>query len=129
MKITRETDYALRIVAFLAKQEDKCGAKVISTELNIPQRFALKILGKLSLSEVLKSYKGNLGGYELNKSAKDITMLEIIEAMQGKVMITNCANKDNECCKDLCSCTLKKAFETANLALVKELSSYTFDKL
>lgn len=129
MKVTRETDYAIRIVSFLSKQDSICGAKLISEETNITQRFALKILRKLCIASITKSFKGNLGGYTLNVPPKDITMLDVIEAIQGEILINNCAILESSKCNDSCSCTLKKAFASANLALTQSLSSHTFDNL
>ncbi len=129
MKITRETDYAVRIVSYLSKVENIVGGKQISEETGITQRFALKILGKLCAEGILKSFKGNAGGYKLNKPSDTITMLEVIEAIEGKVSINYCTDDAFECCNGGGSCAMRNAFAKANEALVRELSAYTFNQL
>ena len=129
MKITREADYAIRIVSYLSKQTTIVGAKQISEETDITQRFALKILRKLCISGILKSYKGNTGGYTLNKLPAEINMVEVIEAIEGKIAINECLESDFDCNKAGCSCATRKAFMSANEILVEALSQKTFDKL
>ena len=74
MKITQESDYALRIVQYLANQEEsRVGASIIAKDQDVPLRFALKILRKLRQKDLIKSFMGVKGGYVLNKKAKDLT--------------------------------------------------------
>lgn len=127
MKITRESDYAVRIVQFLSKQENIVGAKQISEETNITQRFALKILRKLCISDILVSYKGTTGGYKLNKTTSDISLKDVIESTQGPIAINTCVEGDISC-GETCTCAVKHAFNIANKALLTELSNQTFDK-
>lgn len=129
MKITRESDYAVRIVAYLSKNDQIIGAKQISEETDITQRFALKILRKLCIAEILQSFKGNMGGYRLKKEPKEINMKEVIEAIEGKIAINDCLETNFECNgSNSCGCAMKQAFAAANQALINELSSKTFDK-
>ncbi|MFI3228064.1 MAG: Rrf2 family transcriptional regulator [Clostridia bacterium] len=130
MKITRESDYAVRIVSYLAKQEKIIGAKQIAEDTDITQRFALKILRKLCMADILQSFKGNLGGYKLKRLPENINMKEVIEAIEGEIAINDCLENNYECSgSNACNCVMRQAFATANAALVKELSSKTFDKL
>lgn len=130
MKITRETYYAIRIVSYLSRQSSIVGAKQISEETDVPQRFSLKILGKLCNLKILKSFKGTSGGYSLNKDAKDISINDVIVAIQGEIAINTCLESGNDTsCPDDCACSLRNAFAIANKALIHELSLQTFDKL
>ena len=83
MRITQEADYALRIVALLASHDSLVDANTIADEAGITQRFALKILRKLAIGDVVVSQKGANGGYRLAKSPKEITLKEIIELIDG----------------------------------------------
>ena len=65
MHITLESDYAIRIVVFLAQQGKRADAKLISENTEVSLRFALKILRKLVSGGIIRSYKGTTGGYEL----------------------------------------------------------------
>lgn len=88
MKLTRASSYALHAVAYMAQQKsDKpIASHKIAEERKIPDRFLLKVLKPLVSQRVLKSIKGPNGGYQLARPATDITMLEIIEAVeQGRI--------------------------------------------
>ena len=94
MHITQESDYAVRIVFCLAKSGTRRDARGISEEMCVSLRFALKILGKLVASGIVESYKGNRGGYELARAPKDITLKDIIEAVEGPYTLSRCVGTD-----------------------------------
>lgn len=130
MKITRESDYAVRIVYYLSKKDEIVGAKQISEETDITQRFALKILRKLCIAEILQSYKGHAGGYKLKKQPFEISLKDVIEAIEGVIAINSCLDEDIECNGiSSCNCAMREAFSVANTALKQELEKQTFDKL
>ena len=87
MHITRETDYAVRIVYCLANSDGRRDANSISKEMGVTLRFSLKILHKLTQSGIVKSYKGSKGGYELARPASEINLKQIIEATEGTYKI------------------------------------------
>lgn len=90
MHITQETDYAIRIVYCLAKNGGRRDARSISEEMCVTLRFSLKILGKLVAGGIVNSHKGNRGGYELAKPAADISMKDVIEAVEGPYRLVRC---------------------------------------
>jgi len=85
MRISRSTGYALLAVGYIAKHKEKpiILSQSISKEYNIPLEYLLKILQQLVRANVLRSKRGPRGGFNLAKPAKKITMLEIIEAVEG----------------------------------------------
>jgi len=88
MKISRSTGYALVAVGYIA-QNYKDGAVLaarISKEYSIPLEYLLKILQQLVRANVLRSKRGPRGGFFLARPAEGITLLEIIEAVDGPLM-------------------------------------------
>ena len=88
MKLTRAASYALHAVAYMAaqKQHDRpVASHHIAQARGIPERFLLKVLKPLGSARVLISNKGPNGGYRLARQANDITMLEIVEAVDGPI--------------------------------------------
>jgi Rrf2 family protein len=85
MKLTRASNYAVQAVVAMAAQEDgfPVAAHLTAQEQGIPDRFLLKILLPLVSKGVLYSRKGPGGGYHLAKPASKITLLEIVEAVDG----------------------------------------------
>jgi len=84
MKLTRASSYALHAVAYMAQQKTDrpVASHKIAQERGIPERFLLKVLKPLVTARVLTSIKGPNGGYRLARPATDITMLEIVEAVE-----------------------------------------------
>ena len=88
MKLTRASSYALHALAFMAQQkahEKPMASHNIAAARTIPERFLLKVLKPLVSARVLLSVKGPNGGYRLAKPADKITMLEIMEAVDGPI--------------------------------------------
>jgi Rrf2 family protein len=87
MKLTNASTYALRALGSLARHKN--GAPTPSHETareeGIPERFLLKIFKPLVAARILRSVKGPNGGYSLARPAKDITLLEVVEAVDGPV--------------------------------------------
>ncbi len=87
MKLTRASSYALHAVAYMAAQKsDKpVASHHIAHARGIPERFLLKVLKPLVSARVLHSIKGPNGGYRLARQPNDISMLEILEAVDGPI--------------------------------------------
>jgi Rrf2 family protein len=100
LKLSKKTEYALMAVKYIAlKPENSCvTAKEISIGYNIPYELLAKILQKLTRHKIIISYQGIKGGYSLIRDSKDITLNDVISAVE-KVQITNCM-KENGSQKD-----------------------------
>jgi Rrf2 family iron-sulfur cluster assembly transcriptional regulator len=87
MKLTRASSYALHAVVYMAAQKHTkpIASHLIAKARGIPERFLLKVLKPLVSARVLHSIKGPNGGYRLARTAADISMLEVIEAVDGPV--------------------------------------------
>ncbi len=86
MKLTRAASYALHAVVHMAQMKTPTVAVAshdIAAERGIPERFLLKVLKPLVSERILMSIKGPHGGYRLARSPNDITLLEIVEAVDG----------------------------------------------
>jgi len=85
MRVSRSTGYALLAVGYIAKHQGKgvVLSQNVSREYDIPLEYLLKILQQLVRANVLRSKRGPRGGFSLAKAPNKITMLEIIEAVDG----------------------------------------------
>ena len=127
MRITLESDYALRILGALATHEDKIDAKTLSDEISVTPRFTLKILHKLVQNDWVISYKGVKGGYKLNIPPEKITLKMVIELIDGPIAISRCL-ESSECCsmiQDKTSCIYHHIFDTISTDLAKKLNGIT----
>jgi len=96
MFITKESDYGIRIIRTLS-HGDKMTVRDICAEEHVPHQYAYKILKKLEKSGLVESFRGAHGGYALSKSLKDITMYDIITAIEPELNIIDCINPDVNC--------------------------------
>lgn len=87
MRLTHASSYALHAVVYMAKEKAKepLASHVIAEAKGIPERFLLKILKPLVAAGVLRSTKGPRGGYVLARPPSEITMLEVVEAVDGPI--------------------------------------------
>jgi Rrf2 family protein len=87
MRLTRAACYAIHAVAFIAQQkkDQTVPSHLIAAKRNISDRFLLKVLKPLVTAQVLTSVKGPHGGYKLARPASEITMLEVVEAVEGPI--------------------------------------------
>ena len=131
MKITQEADYALRMVCLLAKETSEgntpVGAATLAEGVAVPTRFGLKILHKLSESQLVKTSRGASGGYSLNVDPATITVRRVIEAIDGPIEINRCLSDTHACLnnpnKDCCR--LHHVFEELNRHLTERLDRLT----
>ncbi|BAF70235.1 MULTISPECIES: Rrf2 family transcriptional regulator [unclassified Nitratiruptor] len=98
MLFTRATEYALLALVVIAKEERPLGTDYLSRRLNISRSFLAKILQALAKQDILKSYKGASGGFQLARPANQLSIKEISTAAEGKgVNIFDCSS-DQACC-------------------------------
>jgi Rrf2 family protein len=86
MKLTRAASYALHAIVHMAQQKVQnvpVASHDIAHERGIPMRFLLKVLKPLVTQRILLSVKGPHGGYRLARSPSDVTMLDVVEAVDG----------------------------------------------
>ena len=98
MLVTRETDYAVRTVLYLGQQDGRMvSVTEIAHEMHIPKSFLAKILQRLVRSHILASSRGAKGGFLLARKPSEITLLSIMEAIQGPAGINVCAVDSKKC--------------------------------
>lgn len=127
MRITLESDYALRILTAIAGHDGVVDAGTVSAETSVSAKFALKILRKLVQGGLVRSYKGVKGGYKLDASPEDITLRRVIELIDGPIVIARCLENTEECsigC-DKTACAYHHIFESISLNLAKRLERIT----
>ena len=126
MRITLESDYALRILTELAEHDGVVDANSLSEATSVTIRFTLKILNKLVKHGFVSSYKGAKGGYKLKLPTDQITLKSVIELIDGPIVIARCLT--SEACslnKDKTACTYHHIFNTISLDVAKKLDAIT----
>jgi Rrf2 family protein len=126
MQITRAGEYGVLGLMCLARRP--LGSVVmideVSREEHIPKSFAAKIFQSLAKGGLVKSNRGTGGGFTLLKKPREITVLEVIEAIEGKIAFQRCLSEDEPKCEHHGGCALCGLFEQAQ-DRVKDVFSRT----
>ena len=127
MVMTLVADYAVRIVEYLTRNPGRWDAKTISEKMQVPMRFCLKILRGLVQQGLVCSFKGAKGGYSLARPAGEISLLQVIESVEGPYMLSRCQKEEYSCGRE--HCRLHSIYEKVSETVRRELGSYTFDMI
>jgi Rrf2 family protein len=97
--ISKKLDYALRALTFLARFEERkiTLAREIAEQQRIPMRFLQKIMKDLVDQRLVRSYQGPGGGYALARKPSEITLKDIMEAVEGQIGLMECTEGDPGC--------------------------------
>ena len=130
MQITRQADYAVRAVLYLSRMGDnqRAATSKVAQAQRIPPSFLAKIISQLSIAGLLRTSRGARGGVTLARAPKDITLLEVVEAIDGPIMLNECVGDNATCAFDK-DCPLRPVWCDAQEELVNRLKGTTFAQL
>jgi Rrf2 family protein len=126
--ITRNTDYALRAICYIAKQKDLVSAAELVKMLGVPRQFMRKILRQLNKEKILDSYKGQGGGFKLRVSPEKIYLMTIMRIFQGQLSLNECFFKKN-ICPNKGKCALRKKINLIEKNALAQLSTINIASL
>ena len=127
MQITRQADYAVRAVLYLSRLTDggKAPTTKIARDQQIPTSFLAKIISQLSVAGVVQTSRGARGGVYLSRPPSSITLLEVVEAIDGPISLNECVANHSSCA--FCDgCEVQAIWSTAQSRLVDHLASTDF---
>ena len=130
MQITRQADYAMRAVIYLATLglDRRAATSQIAEDQSIPPSFLAKIVSQLSVAGLLQTSRGARGGVSLARAADEISLLEVIEAIDGPILLNECV-ADSGVCVFGETCVIRPVFCDAQAQLVSQLANTSFGEL
>ena len=131
IKLSKMTDYAVVCLGMLARRP---GSSMSATELSKETGLALYTVQKLlkllvSKSNFIKANRGALGGYMLNRNSSEISVVEIIEALDGPITLTSCVDKSESFCEASDICFLGGKWNKINEIIRKSLNDISLKEL
>lgn len=92
IKINRQTDYAIRVVLALSRaiSNTRMATAKIQEEMQIPHAFLQRIVANLARAGIIHTYPGREGGIQLARPAGEITLKDVIEAVEGPILVSEC---------------------------------------
>jgi Rrf2 family protein len=99
MQITRQADYALRAMLYLANHDPEKNAATseIARIQHIPSSFLAKIISQLSIAGLIKTSRGAKGGVAMARTPEKISLLEVVEAIDGPIALNECTGAVSAC--------------------------------
>ncbi|MCP3161363.1 RrF2 family transcriptional regulator [Myxococcus qinghaiensis] len=131
LQISRKIEYGLRAMTFLASQplERMVPFREIARRMDVPEDFLAKILKVLVSRKLVRSTRGAHGGYALSRPAREVTFLDVIEAVEGPVHVNVCQDTQHDGCKATGSCTMYGVWKLGQQRMLDVYRSTTLDRL
>ncbi len=129
-RIKRQTDYAVRVILALARQPEgeRLTTAAIQESMQIPRAFLQRIIAQLAQSRLVQTFPGRDGGIQLLRKASEITLRDVVELMEGSIMISECLPGDAFCPFEE-HCPVRRRWARLQSVILKELSRTTFADL
>ncbi len=130
MIISRKTDYGLRIILELSKLPPgtAISARELASRQGIPFPFLSKIIAELASSRLLETKRGLKGGIKLSVPPESITVLDVVEAVDGGINLCYCSARPVDCPRQS-YCPIRKALKEVEEKIKGELSSINIGAL
>jgi Rrf2 family protein len=127
VEITQQADYAVRIVLDLAlyPADERVSSDAIARRQNIPAAFITKIVARLAAHHLVQTQRGVNGGICLARPAAEITLLHVVEAIDGPVTLNRCVQQPSGCPRDR-TCAVHPIWSTLCTEFRARLNSYDF---
>lgn len=127
MQITKQADYALRAVMYLAKMDngEKASTKDIAETQKIPPSFLAKIISQLSIAGLILTSRGARGGVTLARPGAEVSIMDVVEAIDGPMLLNECTGAPHLCTFGN-ECPLHRIWCETRKELHDKLSNATF---
>ncbi len=137
LSLTRKTDYALVALAMLGQRRalglGPVSARVVAEQYNLPQPLLMNVLKELGQARIVTSTRGATGGYELAHDPAQVSVLDVITAIEGPVRLAQCCDglpvMGQGCAVEAASCPAKGAVKHLHRRLVGLLESVSLQDL
>jgi Rrf2 family protein len=129
LRFTKRADYGLMAIHYIAVHDDlgAVSAKRISEEFSIPQELMAKILQRLAKQRLIVSQNGPKGGYALSRRPTEITVGDVIRALEGPINIVSCLEDAD--CPQIEHCNLRRPVKKIQAAITQMLDTMSLAEL
>ncbi len=126
LKLNRLTDYAVVVMSQMTRSSDQVRtAPQISQDTGVPLPTVAKLLNTLAHERLIASHRGAAGGYSLERPPEQISVAEIIQALEGPIALTACVDGNTGCCDVESICPMRGNWDKVNKAIRNALSRVT----
>jgi FeS assembly SUF system regulator len=129
IRMSKLTDYAIVILAHLARAERTLTAQALSSRSRVPLPTVSKLCKELSRTGLLQSHRGRHGGYSLTRAPEQISVAEVVEALEGPIALTVCGSPGAEPCGIELSCIAKGTWDPVSRAVQTALRALPLSEI
>lgn len=124
IRISKLADYAVVVLAALSQEDGRtANASVLAAKTRLPEPTVAKVLKALTREDIVQSLRGANGGYKMTRRPSEITVAEIVLAVDGPVSLTACIEGSHESCDFRCHCLMRGRWNDVNDAIRGALES------
>ena len=130
MRLTREGEYGVRSMLYLCKvgPNRTVSRKEVAAEMEIPEQFLAKVVKRLATKGFLEILQGSRGGYRLLVRPEDVTLLDVVEAMEGEIFLNDCLMQPGTCFREQ-ECAINRTWKRARESMRGTLRQSDFATL
>jgi len=130
MRLSNLADYAVVMLAAAARSDGaRLSATCLAEETGVPLPTAQKLVGRLAAAGLIVSSRGTGGGFKLARCAAEISLADIVEAVEGPIAMTSCVEAGRHDCGVEHSCRVKPHWNAVNSAMRGALAGVTLESL
>jgi len=128
--VRRNTDYAARLMVHLSKHygNGPISTRTAAAEEQVPYQLACKLMQKLNNAKLVRSCMGPKGGFVLGAEPSKISLLEVVEAIQGPISINRCVLNEDACSRETI-CAVREKLADIQKNMTSGLAAITLDEL
>jgi len=128
LRISKLTDYAILIMVELSRDGETLSAQSLAERVRVEAPTASKVLKLLSGSGLLESFRGPSGGYRVARKAGEISVAEVIAAIEGPIAMTECSIEEGLCSQEQ-NCDLRGNWQRISLAVADALQQVSLAEM
>ena len=130
IRINRKTDYAIRVILALAKEEEQTwlSTSQIQQEMIIPKAQSLRVVAELARGDFINTFPGRDGGMRLARPAEKINLRQVVTHFEKDIIVSECVHRDGKCPFEE-NCPIERRWSRLRSIILSELENTTFDVL
>ena len=129
MRLSHLADYAVVLMTAAARRDGRFSATELSGETGVPLPTAQKLMGQLASAGLLASARGASGGFSLSRPAGEISLADVVEAVEGPIALTQCSDGVNHDCALDAHCRIKPHMGVVGNAVRGALGAVSLEAL
>lgn len=131
MRFSAKSEYGVRALLDVAMNggNKPIQVKEIAKRQGIPERFLEQVMSSLKKAGLVESVRGAQGGYMLGRPDKDITLADIIQAVEGPIALMECTSEDESRCEQVDLCVIRDAWRDVQSSIVEALDSVSLAQM